>query len=289
MAKYKIQGIVALIGLWFIATFALYTVDERERAIKFRLGEIVEHDIKPGLHILIPFVYNVRKFDARIQTMDAPEERYLTSEKKNVIVDSFVKWKIDDVGRFYTATKGEVVQANDRLASIIKDGLRDEFGKRTIQEVIAGERNQIMEILTLKASKQVEGLGLKVIDVRIKRIDLPREVSVSVYQRMEAERERVAKDLRSKGAEAAERIQAEADRQRTVILAEAYSDAEQTRGEGDARASEIYAKAYERNREFYALYRSLNAYTKTFASKNDVLVLDPKSEFFRYLTSSSGK
>jgi membrane protease subunit HflC len=231
----------------------------------------------------------VRTFDARIQTLDAPPERYLTSEKKNVVVDSFVKWKIANVSRFYTATGGDAARANIRLSQIIKDGLRDEFGKRTIQEVISGERSQVMDILTVKANKGAEELGVEVVQVRIKRIDLPSEVSVSVYQRMVAERERVAKDLRSRGAEAAERIRAEADRERTVILAEAFRDAEQIRGEGDARASETYAKAYSKDPEFYALYRSLDAYTKSFASKDDILVIEPKSDFFRYLLSSTGK
>lgn len=287
------KGMIILVGLGALALLlssTLYTVDQQQSAILFQLGEIKRDDLQPGLHWKMPLVNNVRKFDARIQTMDAQPERFLTSEKKNVIVDAFVKWRISDVSRFYTATGGgDVNSANLRLSQIVKDSLRDEFGKRTIQEVISGERNQIMEVLTVKANKQSEELGLQVVQVRIMRIDLPPEVSTSVFQRMEAERQRVAKDLRSKGMEAAERIRAEADRDRTVILAEAFRDAEQMRGEGDAKASEIYAKAYNNDREFYALYRSLEAYKATFQGKEDILVLDPKSEFFKYLESSVGR
>lgn len=287
------KGMIILVGLGALALLLssmLYTVDQQQSAILFQLGEIKRDDLQPGLHWKMPLVNNVRKFDARIQTMDAQPERFLTSEKKNVIVDAFVKWRISDVSRFYTATGGgDVNSANLRLSQIVKDSLRDEFGKRTIQEVISGERNQIMEVLTVKANKQSEELGLQVVQVRIMRIDLPPEVSTSVFQRMEAERQRVAKDLRSKGMEAAERIRAEADRDRTVILAEAFRDAEQMRGEGDAKASEIYAKAYNNDREFYALYRSLEAYKATFQGKEDILVLDPKSEFFKYLESSVGR
>ncbi|MEW5756843.1 MAG: protease modulator HflC [Pseudomonadota bacterium] len=287
------KGMVFLVGVGVLALIlssTLYTVEQQQTAILFQLGEIKRDDLQPGLHWKLPVINNVRKFDGRIQTMDAPPERFLTSEKKNVIVDAFVKWRISDVSRFYTSTGGgDVKNANLRLSQIIKDGLRDEFGKRTIQEVISGERNQIMDVLTVKANKQAEELGVQVVQVRIRRIDLPPEVSTSVFQRMEAERQRVAKDLRSKGMEAAERIRAEADRDRTVILAEAFRDAEQLRGEGDAKASEIYAKAYDRDREFYALYRSLEAYRATFQSKDDILVLDPKSEFFKYLESASGR
>ncbi len=276
----------AVIG-WISFT---YTVAEYQRAILLQLGEIKEANIEPGLHFKIPLINNVRNFDARVQTLDAEPERYLTSEKKNVEVDSFVKWRIADVARFYTATGGgNVSRANLLLSQIIKDGLRDEFGKRTIQEVISGERSQVMDIISAKAAKQAEEIGLEVVQVRIKRIDLSADISDSVYRRMEAERERVAKELRSQGAEAGERIRAEADRERTVILAEAFRDAENIRGEGDAKASEIYAKAYSKNPEFYSLYRSLDAYTKTFSGKDDVMVIDPNSEFFRYLMSSTGK
>lgn len=283
--------VLAAIGAFVVGWVSFtYTVAEYQRAILLQLGEIKEGNIEPGLHFKIPLINTIRHFDARIQTMDAKPERYLTSEKKNVEVDAFVKWRIADVARFYTATGGgNVANANRLLSQIIKDGLRDEFGKRTIQEVISGERSEVMEIISAKASKQAEEIGLDVVQVRIKRIDLSSDISDSVYRRMEAERKRVAMELRSQGAETGERIRADADRQRTVILAEAFRDAENIRGEGDARASEIYAKAYSKNPEFYSLYRSLDAYTKTFADKNDVMVIDPKSDFFRYLMDSSGK
>ena len=260
----------------------MFTVDEREKAILFRLGEIVRTDFKPGLHWQTPFVNNVRKFDARIQTLDAEPERYLTSEKKNVIVDSFVKWRINDVANYYTATGGDALRANLRLSQIIKDGLRGEFAKRTVQEAISGERAEIMNIITLAANKEAKAFGIDIVDVRIKRVDFPPDISDSVFGRMRAERQRVAKDLRSHGEEAAEKIRAEADRQRTVLTADAYRDSEKLRGEGDAAATQIYAKAYGQDLEFYSLYRSLNAYKTSFADKSDVLVLEPNTEFFKY-------
>ncbi len=277
-----------LLGL-LIANFVLYTVDERDRVILFQFGEIVKDDSQPGLHWKTPIVNTVRKFDKRTQTLDAEPERYLTSEKKNVIVDSFVKWRIDNVSDFFTSTGGEISNANQRLSQIINDGLREEFGKRTIQEVVSGERSLIMSILTEQAKKSALELGIDVIDVRIRRIDLPQEVSTSVYDRMEAERERVAMDLRSRGAEAAERIRAGADREATIIKAEAYRDAERTRGEGDAAAADIYARAYSKNKEFYSLYRSLNAYRSSFSGKDDMMVLKPDSDFFKYFTQSTAK
>ena len=282
MAQLKtIIGAVLVLAV-FIGSSAIFTVDEREKAILFRLGEIVRTDFTPGIHIKTPFVNNVRKFDARVQTLDAEPERFLTGEKKNLIVDSFVEWKINDVASFYTATGGDTLVANVRLSQIIKDGLRGEFAKRTIKEAISGERAEIMKVITAEANKEAQAFGIEIVDVRIKRIDFPPEISDSVYRRMRAERERVAKDLRSRGAEAAERIRAEADRQRTVIIADAYRDAEIIRGEGDAKATEIYAKAYGKNIEFYSLYRSLNAYKSTFNSREDILVVEPDSEFFKY-------
>lgn len=265
-----------------LASSSLYVVNEREKAIKFRLGEIVTTNIEPGLHWQTPFINNVRKFDSRIQTLDAEPERYLTGEKKNLIVDSFVKWRIKDVANYYTATGGDAVRANLRMSQIIKDGLRGEFAKRTINEAVSGERQEIMNTITAQANKQAEPFGIEIVDVRIKRIDFPSDISDSVYRRMRSERQRVAKDLRSRGAEEAEKIRAEADRQRTVISADAYRDAETLRGEGDATATDIYAKAYGRDLEFYSLYRSLNAYRTTFASKSDILVIEPNSEFFKY-------
>lgn len=288
MGKGRPAIIVVLLLLVGAAYFATFYVDERERAVLFRLGEIVRTDYKPGLHFKIPVINQVRKFDGRIQTLDVQPERFLTVEKKNVIVDSFVKWKIDDVGRFYTAVAGDAIQAGLRLEQIIKDGLRSEFSKRTINEVVSGERAQIMSILSNNANQEAQRIGISVIDVRVKRIDLPAEVSNSVYRRMEAERSRVARDFRSRGAEAAERIRADADRQRTVILAEAYRDAETSRGEGDAKAAEIYALAYGKDSEFYAFYRSLNSYRSVFSQQGDMLVLEPDSDFFRYFRDIMG-
>jgi len=280
--------VVALMVTVLIGSFCVFTVDERERAIKFRLGEIVKTDFEPGLYFKFPLVNNVIKFDARIVTLDADPERYLTSEKKNVIVDSFVKWQIEDVGAYYTAMGGDERNANLRLSQIIKDGLRGEFGKRTIQEVVSGERAQIMTILTANAAKQAKAFGISVVDVRIKRIDLSQDVSTSVFLRMEAERARVAKDLRSKGAEAAERIRADADRQRTIIIADAFRGAEELRGQGDGEAAAIYAKAFTQDREFYSFYRSLNAYRDSFKDRSDILVLEPDNDFFKYFKNSKG-
>jgi membrane protease subunit HflC len=280
MSRNVLFGGVAAVVI--LGSLAVFTVDETQTAIRFRLGEIVEANYDPGLHFKVPFINNVRKYDARVQSLDTDPERFLTAEKKNVIVDSFVIWRIADVGRFYTAVAGDPNRANLRLDQIIKDGLRSEFSKRTLQEVVSGDRRQIMEILSTIASREAKQLGIDVLDVRIKRINLPDEVSSSVFRRMRAERERVARDFRSRGAEAAERIRADADRQSTVILAEAYRDAERTRGEGDARAAEIYAKAYGRNPDFFGFYRSLNAYRGAFSSKDDILVLQPESPFFRY-------
>ncbi len=285
------RGAMTIIGGLLVAwifSMAVFVVDERELAIKFQLGEFVNADYQPGIHLKWPFINNVRKFDKRILTLDAESARYLTQEKKNVIVDAFVKWRIADVATYYKTMRGDEEQAGMRLSQIINDGLRAEFGKRTIQEAISGERSQIMNIITAQIGEQAKQFGIGVVDVRIKRIELPAEVSTSVYRRMEAERARVAKDLRSRGAEAAERIRADADRQRTVILAEAYRDAERTRGQGDAKASEIYAKAFGKNESFYALYRSLDAYRNVFNKQQDVFVLDPSSEFFQYFGNAAG-
>ena len=288
MGRMKTLGGGLLLAVLFIGSFSVFTIKEWERAILFRLGEIVRDDYTPGLHFKVPFINNVRKFDGRIQTLDVDPERFLTSEKKNVIVDSFVKWRIKDVGRYYTAVRGDVGQANLRLDQIIKDGLRGEFGKRTLKDTVSGDRAQIMNILTATANPLANEIGIEIIDVRIKRVDLPPDVSNSVFRRMQAERERVARDFRSRGAEAAERIRADADRQRTVIVAEAYRDSEQTRGEGDARAADIYAQAFGKNEEFFSLYRSLNAYRGVFGSRDDMLILQPDSDFFRYFGDRRG-
>ena len=280
ISKNALLGIVAAVIV--LLAFSVFTVHETETAIRFQFGEIVAADYEPGLHFKFPLINNVRKFNAQVQTLDTDPERFLTVEKKNVIVDSFVKWRIANVGRFYTAVAGDPTRANLRLDQIIKDGLRSEFSKRTLQEAVSGDRRQIMDVLSSTASDEASKLGIEVLDVRIKRIDLPAEVSSSVFRRMRAERERVARDFRSRGGEAAERIQADADRQSTVILAEAYRDAESMRGEGDAKAAEIYAKAYGKDAEFYRFYRSLNAYRSSFGGSGDIIVLEPDSEFFDY-------
>lgn len=248
----------------------------------FRLGEIREADYEPGLHFKMPFINNVRKFDARILTLDVEPERFLTAEKKNVIVDSFVMWRVADVGRYYKAVAGDERNARLRLEQIIKDGMRGQFSIRTVNEVVSGERDEIIRDLTITSNAQAQQIGIAVEDVRIKRIDLPAEVSNSVYRRMQAERARVAKQFRSRGFEEAEKIRADADRQRQVIIAEAYRDAEQVRGEGDATAAEIYAKAYGKDKEFYAFHRSLEAYRESVGGGGDMMMLKPDSDFFRY-------
>jgi modulator of FtsH protease HflC len=277
----KTLALAGLTALLLVGYLSAFTVDEREVALLRRLGKIVPAEFAPGLHFKIPIITQVDKFDKRILTLDAESERYLTREKKNVIVDAFVMWRIANVGKYFQTTGGDESRAALRLSQIINFGLRGEFGKRTIQEVVSGERRQIVDILTVDANKQAQELGIDIVDVRITRIDLPREVSQSVYRRMEAERARTAKELRSRGAEAAERIRADADRQRTVILAEAFRDAERIRGEGDGQAAEIYSKSFGKDPEFYAFYRSLNAYKATF-DKDSVLVIEPDSEFLKY-------
>jgi modulator of FtsH protease HflC len=269
-----------------LLAMALFTVDETQTALRFQLGEIVEANYKPGLHWKWPLINNIRKFDRRLQTLDTEPERFLTAEKKNVIVDSFVMWRIEDALRFYTAVGGDPTQANVRLDQIIKDGLRSEFSRRTIQEVLSADRDQIMETLSRLLREQATQLGIASVDVRIKRIDLPPDVSSSVFSRMKAERLRVAKDFRSRGAEAAERIRADADRQSTVLLAEAYRDAERQRGEGDAQATDVYAQAHGKSPDFFSFYRSLAAYRQSFSSKDDMLVLQPDFQFFRFFNQS---
>jgi len=282
-----ILGVVAF-AIVIVLSFSLFTVKEWERAILFRLGEIVRTEYEPGLHWKVPFINNIRKLDGRVQTLDAQPERVLTSEKKFLMVDSFLKWRIDDVRVYYTAVRGDWRQASLRLEQILKDLQRSEFSKRSVNEAVSGERVQVRQTLTANMNNQSRDLGIEVVDVRIKRIDLPRDVSESVFQRMKAERSRVARDFRSRGEEAAERIRAEADRQRTVILAESYRDAEQVRGAGDATAAEIYAAAFSANSEFYSFYRSVNAYQESFGDKDDVFILQPESDFFKYFNSLQG-
>lgn len=266
-----------------VVTATVYSVDERERALVIRFGEVIRYDDKAGLHWKRPFFDKVRYFDARILTMDAEPRPFLTKEKKKVLVDSFVKWRIVDVLKFYVSVGGSEQNARTRLAQLVNSGLRDEFGKRTVHEVISGDRREIMEILSKLADEEARGYGIQVVDVRIQRVDLTPEVSQSVYQRMEAERSRIAKELRAQGAEAAEKIRSDADRQRQILLAEAYREAERIRGEGDARATATYARAFSADPEFYSLYRSFNAYKESFKDKSDIMVVDPSADFFKYL------
>ena len=275
------QIVLGVAGVFLVGLMSTFTVSEGEKAIKFQLGEIVKDDYSAGLHVKLPLINNIKHFDARIQTMDSKPERFLTAEKKNVIVDSFVKWKIGDVKTFYTVVAGDTDQANLRLDQIVKDLFRGEFGKRNIKQLVSTDRSEIRDILIKNVTAPAAALGLEIVDVQVMRIDLPEEVSTSVFRRMEAERERVAREFRSEGAEAAERIRADADRQRVVTLANAYRDAEKLRGEGDATAADIYAKAYNQDSEFFTFYRSLNAYKKTFTSSS-TLVLEPNSDFFQY-------
>ncbi len=285
--KMLVPAVLLVVGL--VIYSATFVVSQWETALKLRLGEIVETDYEPGLHFRVPVLNDVMKFDRRIQTLDTRPERFLTVEKKDVIVDSYAKWRIADVAQYFRSTGGNTGKTARLLSERINTSLRNEFGKRTIQEVVSGERAEIMDLLTKESDLQANELGVEIVDIRVKRIDLPPEVSESVYDRMRAERERVAKDLRALGAEAAERIRADADRQRTVILAEAYRTSEELRGEGDAKAAETYAKAFEKNADFYSFYRSLSAYRAAFESGSDIMVLQPDSEFFRYFGSSSGK
>lgn len=279
--KISMLALIVAAAVLFVST--VFTVNERELAIKFRLGEIVKADYATGIHFKMPFVNNIRKFDKRILTLDARPALYLTKEKKNVNVDFFVKWRIKDVATYYKSMSGGNERtAMERIYTIINDGLRDEFSKRSILELLSGERKEIMSTTTTVSNEQVKRFGIEVVDVRIKRIDYSEDISESVYNRMVAERTRVAKDFRSRGAEAAEKIRASSDRQVTILKAQAYRKSQRTRGEGDAKASEIYANAYKRNPEFYSFYRSLDAYRTAFSSQGDMLVLEPDSDFFRY-------
>jgi membrane protease subunit HflC len=277
-------------GVLLITFMSMFIVDQRQNAIVFRFGEVVGIKTQPGLYFKVPLLDNARFFDIRILTIDTPEPQpFLTSEKKNVQVDLFIKWRIADVRQYYASivsAGGGETQAQVRLLQTVNEGLRAEFGRRTVHEVVSGEREKIMELMRKKANEDAAKIGIEVLDVRLKRVDLPEAVTESVYQRMTAERTRVANELRSTGAADSERIRAEADKARAVIIAEAYRDAQKIKGEGDAKAAAIYAKAYEQNPEFYAFYRSLDAYKAGFKGKNDVLVLDPNSDFFKYFKSS---
>ena len=288
MVDIKTTGLIAAVIVLVVGLMSIFVVDERELVLKFRLGEIVKSDYDAGIYFKIPLVNNIKKFDKRILTLDARPAIYLTKEKKNVNVDFFVKWRISNVETFYkTMSGGNERIAAERLYTIVNDGLRDQFSKRTIKEVIAGEREEIMDESLKAANEQVDKFGIKLVDIRVKRIDFSEDISNSVYRRMEAERTRVAKDYRSRGAEAAERIRADADRQRTVTIADAYREAEKTRGDGDGKAANIYAKAYTKDSEFYSFYRSLNAYKESFNAQSDIMVIDPSSDFFKYFKKST--
>jgi membrane protease subunit HflC len=280
---------IPLVLALVVVSLSMYTVDQRQAALVFQLGEIVRVDKQPGLYFKVPFIQNVRYFDTRVLTLDAAEpERFITSEKKNVLVDYFVKWRIVDVQKFYVSFAGDEKRAMNRLSQTINDGMRAEFGKRTVHDVVSGERDQIMKQLQANADTDARRFGVEVLDVRIKRVELPTEVSDSVYRRMEAERKQVANELRSTGAAEAEQIKADADRQRSVIIAEAYKEAQTLKGQGDAKAAAIYGAAYGKNPEFYAFYRSMEAYRASFRDKRDVMVLQPNSDFFRYMKSPRG-
>lgn len=275
-----ILGVVLALGVWS----SFYIVAQTERAVLLRFGKVVDGDVQPGLHVKIPLVDKVRKFDGRLLTLDAPTQRFLTLEKKAVMVDAYAKWRVADAEHFYTATSGLKEIADERLSRRLESGLRDQFGRRTLHEVVSGERDALMADITRSLDRMArKELGLEVLDVRVKAIDLPKEVNRSVFERMSTEREREAREHRAKGRELAEGIRADADRQRRVLLAEAYREAEEIRGDGDAQAAAIYSDAYGQDQEFYAFYRSLKAYRESFSSKGDVLVLDPDSDFFRYL------
>ena len=274
---------IILVGLLvLVGNASLFVVKENEVAILLRLGEIVDSDYQPGLHFKAPVIQDAVIFDKRIQTLDAPKESFLTGEKKFVVVDSYAKWRITDVAQYFRSTRGNQAETSRLLSARINAALRDEFGKRTIQEVVSGERAEIMDKLARDANESAADLGVEIVDVRIKQIDFEDKISENIYERMRTERQRVAAELRAQGAEAAERIQADAARQRTEILAAAYRDAELLRGEGDAKAAETYAKAFEQNSEFYAFWRSLTAYREVFRDGGSMMVLDPDSDFFRY-------
>lgn len=283
----RINFIGAIIaGLLVMAAMSIFTVDQRQYAVVFQLGEVKRAIAEPGLYFKVPLVQNIRYFEKRIITLDNPEpERFITSEKKNVLVDSYIKWRIVDPNLYYISVGGDESRAKTRLNQTVNAGLREEFGKRTVHDVVSGERDKIMEQMREKADADARKIGVQIVDVRLKRVELPTEVSEAVYRRMEAERKRVANELRSEGAAEAEKIRADADRQREILIAEAYRDAQKIKGDGDAKSTAIYAQAFGQNPEFFAFYRSLEAYRSSFKSKNDVLVVEPNSDFFKYMKS----
>ena len=277
---------IGLLVLALVMAMSLYTVDQRKAAIKFQLGEVVAVQTQPGLYFLVPVLQNVRLYDTRIQTLDARDhERFLTSENNNLKVDSFLKWRIVDVRQFFVSVRGDPVAAEARISQTVNDALRAEFARRTVHDVVSGEREMIMSTVADKVDKDLKNIGVEVVDVRLKRVDLVDEISTDVYRRMESERKRVASELRATGQAEGEKIRADADRQRQVTVAEAYRDAQRVKGEGDALASRIYAEAFQKNPEFYSFYRSMEAYRQGLRTKGDVMVLDPSSEFFKYFKS----
>lgn len=279
-------GFVLFVGA-ILGMNSVFTVSELERAVMLEFGKVVRHDIPPGLHFKMPFINNIRTFDSRVTTLDAPPERFLTLEKKALIVDSFAKYKIDNVETYYTSTSGDERRAKELLKQRINSGLRTEISGRSLHEVVSGQRDELMADLTAKLNSVAQAeLGVTIIDVRVKRIDLPPEVSQSVYSRMNTERDIEAREHRAKGQELAVGIRADADRQKEVELANAYSNAEKIRGDGDADAANIYASAFNKDKEFYRFYRSMSAYQRTFSSKGDILLVNPKSDFFRYMNKS---
>lgn len=288
--KNLVTVLFGLVAVLMLLTLSAFTVDQREYALVIRLGKIVKVEKAPGLYFKMPFVDEVKFYEKRIFTLDKDDaERFNTAENKYMLVDSFVKWRIVDPAKYYVSVRGDEVSAERRLSQNVNNGLRAEFGRRSIHDVIAGERTQIMDILRAKANTEAGPMGIEVVDVRLKRVDYTDEISGSVYQRMEAERKRVANELRSQGFAASEKIRADADKQREVIIAEAYRDAQATKGEGDAKAAEIYSAAYGKNPEFFAFYRSTEAYRNSFKSKSDVMVLDSGSDFMKYMRSAGGK
>jgi len=287
----KGMSFIVLLGLLvLIASSTIYRITELERGVLLRFGEIVQEDLQPGLHLKIPLVDEVRRFDSRVLTVDSAPERFFTSEQEQLIVDSYAKFRVSNVGNYYRVSGGDEEIARQRLTARINDGLRNEFSVRTLQEVVSGERDQLMDQLTADLNQSMsEVLGVEVLDVRVQRIDLPDEISEAIYNRMRSDREKEARQARSEGLEESEKIRADADRQQVLIEAEAYRLAEEIRGEGDAQAAAVYAEAYGRNTEFYSFWRSLQAYGNTFGSGNDIMLLEPDSEFFRYLKDSSGE
>jgi modulator of FtsH protease HflC len=276
--------LVGAVVVALVVAMSVYTVDQRKAAIKFQLGEVIQVQTDPGLYFLVPVLQNVRLFDTRIQTLESRDpERFLTSENRNVLVDSFVKWKVVDVRQYYVSVRGDPIAAESRISQTVNDALRAEFAKRTVHDVVSGERDMIMSTVAEKVDQDIRRIGVAVVDVRLKRVDFVPEISSDVFRRMESERKRVASELRATGQAESEKIKADADRQRQVIVAEAYRDAQRAKGEGDAQASRIYAEAFQRNSEFYSFYRSMEAYRQSLRGKGDVMVLDPSSDFFKYL------